>query len=336
LKGHPEQALVHNSIISNELWHRRLAHINYRSLPFFSKMVTSLLDMQVEHDGVCKGCAHGKNAKGSFLSNDNRSKVIMDIIHSDVCEQMTVPYLGKFLYYVIFIDALSCKTWIYFLKEKDEVFNKFQEFKPLVENLSRRKIKVLRSHNGGEYTSNEFKYFCREVGIKRDLTTPYNPQHNGVANRRNRSIVEAAKAMIHDQHLPMHLWEEVSNTVVYVQNRSPHKILGKNTPKEVFTEKKPEVIHLRIFGYPVYIHIPKEKRTKLEPSGKKGTFIGYSETSKAYRIYIPKQRQIEISRDVTFDEEAAFKKYRESRMDEDREEKEAPRDVVMIDYTPEN
>jgi hypothetical protein len=85
----------------------------------------------------------------------------------------------------------------------------------------------------------------------------------------------------------------------------------------------------------VYIHVPKEKRTKLEPSGKKGTFIGYSETSKAYRIYIPRQRQIEISRDVTFDEEATFRKSRESHMDEDKEEQEAPRDAVMIDSTPE-
>jgi hypothetical protein len=104
---------------------------------------------------------------------------------------------------------------------------------------------------------------------------------------------------------------------VYVQNRSPHKILGKKTPEEVFTGKKPEVKHLKIFGCPVFIQVPKEKRMKLEPSKKKGTFIGYSETSKAYRIHIPRQRQIEINRDVTFDEEEAFRRSRESHMDED-------------------
>jgi hypothetical protein len=142
LKGQPEQALVHNNVISSELWHRRLAHINYKSLPVFSKMVTGLSDMQVQHDGVCKGCALGKNAKGSFSSSDNRSKGILEIIHSYVCKQMTVPFLGNFLYYVIFIDDYSCKTWIYFLKEKDEVFTKFQEFKALVENFSGNKIKI--------------------------------------------------------------------------------------------------------------------------------------------------------------------------------------------------
>jgi hypothetical protein len=95
------------------------------------------------------------------------------------------------------------------------------------------------------------------------LTTPYNPQKNGVAERKNRSIVEAAKAMIHDQNLPRHLWEEASSTTVIVQNRSPRKILGNKTLEEEFIGNKPEVNHLRIFGCPMYIHVPKEKRTKL-------------------------------------------------------------------------
>jgi hypothetical protein len=120
---------------------------------------------------------------------------------------------------------------------------------------------------------------------------------------------------------------------VYVQNSSPHKILGNKTPEEVFTGKKPEVSHLRIIGCPMYIHVPKEKRMKLEPSGKKGIFVGYSETSKAYKIYIPGKRQMEISLDVTFDKDEAFRRSRESHMDEDRDEK-APRDAIMVDSTP--
>jgi transposase InsO family protein len=100
----------------------------------------------------------------------------------------------------------------------------------------------LRSDNGGEYTSKEFKDFCQEAGIKRELKTPYNPQQNGIAERKNRSIIEATKAMIHDQCLPMHLWVEASNTTVYVQNKSPHKILGNKIPEQVFTGKKPESV----------------------------------------------------------------------------------------------
>ena len=87
--------------------------------------------------------------------------------------------------------------------------------------------------------------------------------------------------MIHDQILPMFLWANTSKTVVYVQNKCPHKILKNMTLEEAFTGVKPEVGHLRIFGYPVYIHVPKDKRMKLESSIKKGTFVGYSESSKA-------------------------------------------------------
>jgi transposase InsO family protein len=84
-----------------------------------------------------------------------------------------------YVYYVCFIDDFSRKAWIYFLKSKGEVFSKFKEFKNLVENLFEKKIKVLRSDNGGEFTLDEFKAFCGEVGIKRELSTPYNPQQNG-------------------------------------------------------------------------------------------------------------------------------------------------------------
>ena len=150
----------------------------------------------------------------------------------------------------------------------------------------------MRSDNRGEYESNEFDDFCREAGFKKELTVPYNPQQNGVAERKNRTICEAAKAMITDLDLPLSLWDEAIGTAVYIQNRSPHAILGEKTPEEVFTKKKPAVDHMRIFGTPVYVHVPKEKRAKLEPSGKKGLFVGYSDCSKAYRIYIPGQRYI--------------------------------------------
>ena len=85
--------------------------------------------------------------------------------------------------------------------------------------------------------------------------------------------MEATRAMLHDQDLPMYLWAEVAKIAVYVQNHTPHRVLENKTPEEVFFSKKPEVKHLRIFGCPVYIHIPKEKRTKLDPSGKKGIFV---------------------------------------------------------------
>ena len=141
--------------------------------------------------------------------------------------------------------------------------------------------------------------------------------------------MEEVKTMIHDQDLPMHLWDDIARTSVYVQNRLSHNALGFNTPKEMYTGKKPEVSHLKIFGCPVYVHILKEKRTKLDPSGKKGIFVGYCEVSKAFRIYISGFHHIEISRDVKFDVETTIKKYRRHQLEEVHEEDVPPRMIKV-------
>jgi hypothetical protein len=220
-----EEALVHDEVNPNELWHRRYAHINYQALPFLKRMVEGIPELQSTHEGICKGCALGKNIKKPFPSNNNRSKEILDLIHSDVCGSMPVKSLGGSLYYVTFIGDYSRKTWLYLLKTKDEVFNKFQEFKAEIENLRNKKIKILRTDNGGEYTSKEFVAFCKLAGIRRELTVPHNPQQNGVAERKNKSIEETVKALLNDQGLSMFLWGEATMTTIYVQNRSPHRIL---------------------------------------------------------------------------------------------------------------
>ena len=165
------------------------------------------------------------------------------------------------------------------MKKKDEVFSWFCSFKYLVKNQIEKKIKISRTNNGTEYESNEFKDYCREAGIKRETTTAYTLEQNCVVERKNRSIVEAIGAMLHDQSLLKFLWAETANTAVYVQNRCPHQVLESKTPKEVFTDKKLDASHFRIFGSPIYFHVPKEKRSKLDAFGKKETFVGYSETN---------------------------------------------------------
>jgi hypothetical protein len=140
--------------------------------------------------------------------------------------------------------------------------------------------------------------------------------------------MEAVKTMIHDQDLPMHLWEEAVRTTLYVQNRLSHSSLGFKTIKEMFSGKKTEVSHLNIFGCLVFVHIPKEKRTKLDPSGKKGIFVGYCEVSKAFRIYIPGYHHIDISRDVTFYEDETLKKSRRCQLEEVYEEEPVAPKVV--------
>jgi hypothetical protein len=152
LKGHSKTTMAHAIEKSRELWHRILSHINYKALPYICKAVTGLLELKVSHEGVCNGCAQGKNIKNPFPKRDNKEEGFLELIHSDVCGPIPLASIS----------------------------NKFKEFKSLIENLHERKIKKLRSYNGGEYTSKEFMKFYRDVGIKRELTTPYNPQQNDV------------------------------------------------------------------------------------------------------------------------------------------------------------
>ena len=144
----------------------------------------------------CEHCVDGKHNRVSFPSGAKRANKILEIVHSDVFGLVSVPSLDKSVYYVSFIDEFSRNTWIYFLRKKSEVFDGFKEFKALVENQTEKKIKVLRTDNGGEFCKKEFEEFCKKCGIARQKTTPYTPQQNGVAERMNRTLMEKARSML--------------------------------------------------------------------------------------------------------------------------------------------
>lgn len=154
--------------------------------------------------------------------------------------------------------------------------------------------------------------FAKDAGTKKETIVSYKPQQNSVAKRKNRTIMEAVRAMLHYQKLPKFLWREAANIIVYVQNKIPHRALNNKTLEEVFIDKRPKVSHLRIFGRLIYFHVPKEKRNKLEASCKKDMLVGYYDNSKAYRIYVPSQRTIEFSKRIAFDEHAVLRKTRDS------------------------
>jgi hypothetical protein len=137
-------------------------------------------------------------------------------------------------------------------------------------------IKCLRSDGGGEYFSNEFSEYLKEHGIQRKYSCNYSLEQNGVAERKNRHIVEITRAMLNGKKLPNYFWAEAVATIIYIMNRTPITIVHGMTPEEKFTSKKPDVSHLKVFGYIAYVHVPDEKRSKLDPKAKKCIFIRYS------------------------------------------------------------
>ena len=143
------------------------------------------------------------------------------------------------------------------------------------------------------------------------MTTPQNPQQNGVAKRKNITIVGAAWAMLHDQERPLHLWVEACNTTVYLHNRSLHHILGMKTPEEAFFDKRPDVGHFRIFGSSVYFHVTKDAWKKFETTTELGIFVGYTDTPHNCRVYFPTNQRIVVRRYLKFEEQKVMRVYLE-------------------------
>ncbi|PNY18017.1 copia-type polyprotein [Trifolium pratense] len=287
----------------NWLWHLRFGHLNFKYLNQLAskEMVAGLPRIQMP-DKICDGCLVGKQARNVFTKSlPLRSANVLEVVHSDVCGPFDVKSLGGNRYFITFVDEYSRKMWIYLIQSKDEVFDVFKRFKALVENQSSKRIKILRTDGGGEYTSRSFESFCVENGIEHEVTAPYTPQHNGLAERRNRTILDMARCMVKHRNLPKSFWGEAVNTAVYVLNKCPTRKLKDKVPEEVWCGKKPSVSHFRVFGALCYKHVPEAKRKKLDDRSESMILVGYHATG-AYKLYDPISKKMTFSRDVIVDE----------------------------------
>ncbi|KAL4376201.1 hypothetical protein GQ457_02G024740 [Hibiscus cannabinus] len=158
----------------------------------------------------------------------------------------------------------------------------------------------------GEFTSNEFNDFCKAYGIRRPLTVPRSPQQNGIAERKNRTILNMARSMLKAKNMPKEFWAEAVSCAIYLSNRSPTKNVDNVTPQEAWSGRKPSVRHIRVFGSIAYAHVPDQGRLKLDDRSSKYVFIGYDSNSKGYKLFNPSNGKIVISRDVEFDEQASW------------------------------
>ena len=192
------------------------------------------------------------------------------------------------------------------MRQKSEVFSVFKKFKSLVEKQSGCFIKTLRSDRGKEYTSKEFHKFCEDERMERQLTVRYTPQQKGVSKRKNQTIVEMAKSMLHEKGLPKSFWAEAVYTTVYLSNRCPTKAVWNKTPFEAWSGRRPSVNHLKVFGSICYAQVLRVKLTKLDESSERCIFVGYNTMSKGYRLFSLKKNEVIISRDVQVDESASW------------------------------
>ena len=231
------------------LWHHRLCHQNFRVMNELRRgeMVRGLPNISFS-DRVCRNCVAGKHSRRKFPSSSAyRATRRLELVHGDICGPIKPLTIRERRYFLLLVDDFTRIMWVFFLKEKSEAFQHIKIIKNLAESESGEKLKCFRMDRGGEFNSEEFGYYCDMNGIKRQLTAPYSPQQNGVAERKNRTIISCVRSMLKEKKLPIELWAEAVNTCSYT------KSLENVTPYEKWSGRKPVVDHLRVFGSVVHV-----------------------------------------------------------------------------------
>lgn len=286
------------SLANGYLWHRRLGHISFGNMKFLKERCDNLDIPKCK----CITCLKGKQTRDPFKGTGAPSEEPLQLIHSDVVGPMPTESLGGHKYFVTFIDDFSKKIFAFPITRKSDVFDIFVEFKTMAEKQTGKQLKTLRSDNGGEYVNSRFDTYCRENGIIHQKTVPYTPQLNGVAERANRTIMERIRCMLIDSGLEQSFWGEALKTGVYILNVIPKMKCGKS-PNELWNGEKDNLQRIRVFGCKAMMHVPAEKRKKLDEKSIECIFVGYGYNVLGYRLFNPKDKKIVVSRDVVFIED---------------------------------
>lgn len=275
-------------------WHLLLAHKNIHDI---RKMNLNI--KQCNCSDICEHCIKGKMATKPFPKKSSEVNNMFDVVVSDVCGPFQVESVGRAKYFVTFIDVYSRYSKVYFMRNKSDVFEKLREFVENVKTKFHLKPKVVRSDRGGEYLNENVQKYLKSEGIEFQCTVGYAPQQNGIAERKNRSLVEAARTMLSDSGLAKCWWAEAINTANYVQNNTFSSVLNCSPYEKLFGES-PKMNDLHKFGEPVYAKIPDVKRRKLDDKAEKLVFVGYDMISNGYRLGDVTKNKVIISRDVKF------------------------------------
>ncbi|GJS92256.1 retrotransposon protein, putative, ty1-copia subclass [Tanacetum coccineum] len=281
------------------LWHCRLGHINKKCIE--KLQLDGLLDStNIKSFEKYVACMSGKMARKPYSHQVERAKDLLGLIHTDVCGPFKIMSRQGAYYFVTFTDDFSRYGYVYLLKHKHEVFETFKVFQKEVENQLGKTIKSLRSDRGGEYMSQEFLDHLKDHGIIAHRTPPYTPQHNGVSERRNRTLLDMVRSMMTQTTLPKSFWDYALESVACILNMVPTKKVDK-TPYEIWHGQAPKLSYLKVGGCEALVKRDTlTKPNKLEPRSIKCIFIGYPKETIGYSFYYPPENKIFVARNAEF------------------------------------
>ena len=287
------------------LWHHRLAHAGFSTLEAMRRLNTADGYNPKINQGPtspCFDCLYGKQTRAPFQKIEKTPDNIGDIIVSDICGPFELS-MGGYKYFITWLELATRLGTVDFLKDKEchTITNSFRKFMAWLLRQKNANIKTVRTNNRGEYTGREFNDLCGKLGIIHETTSPHTPEHNGIAERYNRTLQDGALTLQHDSGLTNRFWVSAIHTVNFIKNRILHRRLGLS-PYEAFWGKKPNIDWLRTYGCKCWALIPKATRCKGQFKSIEGTFVGYFDDSKAYKVWIAKTHTVMKVRDAIFDE----------------------------------
>lgn len=264
---------THNELY---LWHQRFGHLNFPTVVSFLKRFGVQVDKTPTR--FCQVCAQAKLAEKKFSVRHEHSSKILERVHSDIGGPITSSHEG-FKYWITYLDEASRYVKVCFLKSKSDASFKTVETLKFLQKLAGCGVAIFRTDGGKEYQSVKVQDFLRENATEHEVTPPYTPELNGMAERLNRTLMERVRCLLVSSGLNHSFWKDAMEYSVYIYNRTPHSGIGFRTPWEVFHNcafKKLPKFH--VFGSMLYYHVPQELRSKIDGTGHRGLFLGFSNT----------------------------------------------------------
>ncbi|GJZ13805.1 retrotransposon protein, putative, ty1-copia subclass [Tanacetum coccineum] len=284
---------------SSLLWHCRLGHISKKRIEKLQQ-VSLLNSIDTKSFEKCVSCLFRKMAQKPYSHQVERAKDLLRLIHIDVCSPFKIVSRQRASYFVTFTDEFSRYGYVYLLKHKHEVFETFKVFQKEIKNQLGKTIKSLCSDRRGEYISQEFLDHLKEHEIIAHHTPPYTPQHDGVFERRNRTLLDMVRSMMSQTTLLKSFWNYALEFAARILNMVPIKKVEK-TPYEVWYGQSPKLSYLKVWGCEALVKRDTlTKPDKLEPRSIKCIFVGYPKETMGYSFYYPPENKVFVVRNAEF------------------------------------
>ena len=285
-----------------EIWHQRMGHLGYRNILKLPKIAEGIKVKGPVPEEICGPCMKGRQQRKPSRTPMPRASKFLEEVHSDLGGPYPASRNGL-QYYISFKDDATGTYHVYPMKLKSQAFEKAKEYIEWTSQETGMQMGALHSDGGGEYDNEAFQDYLKKQHIRWKCSAPYTPEQNGKAERLNYTLMSSVRSILSAMKLPKGLWPELIKAVCYLKNRSPNT--DGVTPYEKLNNKKPNLGHLRVLGARAWVHIPKEKRKKLDERSWQGIHVGYEGTNQ-YRIYDPCTDKVHVTRDVTIDEKNLF------------------------------